>query len=537
MNKTLLFSAAALAAIATVGVNAEVPTPLHFSDASINKMSPNGAIGVSQTYSNTKIFDLVSGQVLYTLDGSELPIGFGIGTGNSVSNTGIVLLSSDGLNAEFWKDGSIYTLDYPEEGMGTNSANGVTPDGKRICGYVGVAEVSYDSDVLMNIPCVWDQESETEYSKPIILPHPELDLTGRVPQYIMANYISEDGKTVLGCMRDAVGFVQYPILWKEYSDGEWKYEILFEEAFHPDGFSFPAFPGEWDGNTPYFLDFMTEEEAAAYEAAYQAYADADYVGEEPDPFSYMTAEEIEAYNAYVEEYNAWNDMFIDWYTAYNDFCDLCPSFQMNDFHLSANGQYMVTSNATPIDDPLAWGRAVSYSPWLYDISTETLAKYEDFGNIAATFAANDGTILATSNDHKKSFVIQNGSCTGMQEWIGSKVPTYGEWIEENMVFPSFDGYGDEVKDEWVETMEEVVMTGVPTGTPDLSKIGVWIQNDWDYMTEAEAYIFDIEAGINGIDRVNAQTEGKTIFDLSGRELREISAPGIYIINGKKVMVK
>jgi hypothetical protein len=32
-------------------------------------------------------------------------------------------------------------------------------------------------------------------------------------------------------------------------------------------------------------------------------------------------------------------------------------------------------------------------------------------------------------------------------------------------------------------------------------------------------------------------EVKTIYDLTGRRVENITAPGIYIVNGKKVLVK
>ena len=40
----------------------------------------------------------------------------------------------------------------------------------------------------------------------------------------------------------------------------------------------------------------------------------------------------------------------------------------------------------------------------------------------------------------------------------------------------------------------------------------------------------------GISEVKVEkTEG--IYDLTGRKLEQISAPGVYIVNGKKVLVK
>ena len=45
-------------------------------------------------------------------------------------------------------------------------------------------------------------------------------------------------------------------------------------------------------------------------------------------------------------------------------------------------------------------------------------------------------------------------------------------------------------------------------------------------------------GTTGIEEVATENvEVKTIFDLTGRRVEEITAPGIYIVNGKKVLVK
>ena len=44
-------------------------------------------------------------------------------------------------------------------------------------------------------------------------------------------------------------------------------------------------------------------------------------------------------------------------------------------------------------------------------------------------------------------------------------------------------------------------------------------------------------GTTGVDEVVVENEVKTIFDITGRKVESITAPGIYIVNGKKVLVK
>ena len=50
--------------------------------------------------------------------------------------------------------------------------------------------------------------------------------------------------------------------------------------------------------------------------------------------------------------------------------------------------------------------------------------------------------------------------------------------------------------------------------------------------------FGLDSGTTGVDEVNADSgEERVIYDLQGRKLSEITDPGIYIVNGKKIHVK
>ena len=55
---------------------------------------------------------------------------------------------------------------------------------------------------------------------------------------------------------------------------------------------------------------------------------------------------------------------------------------------------------------------------------------------------------------------------------------------------------------------------------------------------AELWVLEEVGNTTGIEEVKGENgKVKTVFDLSGRRLNEITAPGIYIIDGKKVLVK
>ena len=54
---------------------------------------------------------------------------------------------------------------------------------------------------------------------------------------------------------------------------------------------------------------------------------------------------------------------------------------------------------------------------------------------------------------------------------------------------------------------------------------------------AASYSFRFQGGTTGVENVEVENEVKAIYDLTGRRVEAITAPGIYIVNGKKVLVK
>ena len=56
--------------------------------------------------------------------------------------------------------------------------------------------------------------------------------------------------------------------------------------------------------------------------------------------------------------------------------------------------------------------------------------------------------------------------------------------------------------------------------------------------QAVSYGFSFGAGTTDIDEVSGENEElETVYDLQGRKLEKVVAPGVYIVNGKKVFVK
>lgn len=98
---------------------------------------------------------------------------------------------------------------------------------------------------------------------------------------------------------------------------------------------------------------------------------------------------------------------------------------------------------------------------------------------------------------------------------------------------------------------EYVVAPLPAGTYtiDVSQVilnyaGTEIFGDgwsaWEWSTTGAAtgaYTFTVEAVDTAIDGVEAEVENDVIYDLTGRRVNEITKAGIYIVNGKKVLVK
>ncbi|MBQ5895371.1 MAG: chitobiase/beta-hexosaminidase C-terminal domain-containing protein [Bacteroidaceae bacterium] len=102
-----------------------------------------------------------------------------------------------------------------------------------------------------------------------------------------------------------------------------------------------------------------------------------------------------------------------------------------------------------------------------------------------------------------------------------------------------------LKNEYIT--KEAYVLGVVDGEVGLYKAdmagGVWLNNaNKAYLPAsvangAASYSFRFGEGTTAIENVEVENEVKAIFDLTGRRVEEITAPGIYIVNGKKTLVK
>lgn len=114
--------------------------------------------------------------------------------------------------------------------------------------------------------------------------------------------------------------------------------------------------------------------------------------------------------------------------------------------------------------------------------------------------------------------------------------------EEYFLTPSFnDKDGNELPYNMIRLVTETPITAAGTYTLYIEDYNIGT-TDWMNMEilPAQTFVFEFDGSkiTTGIDEVKGENgEVKTIFDLTGRKVKEITAPGIYIVNGKKILVK
>ena len=105
------------------------------------------------------------------------------------------------------------------------------------------------------------------------------------------------------------------------------------------------------------------------------------------------------------------------------------------------------------------------------------------------------------------------------------------------------------KDEYID--KEAYVLGYVDGVVGLYKAdmdgGVWLNNaNKAYLPASEvptsaqgaaSFSFRFGEGTTGIENVEVENASNVIYDLTGRRVEAITAPGIYIVGGKKVLVK
>lgn len=175
-----------------------------------------------------------------------------------------------------------------------------------------------------------------------------------------------------------------------------------------------------------------------------------------------------------------------------------------------------------------------------------------------------GTDTRMKNDLTYTFTITEGlKIVSVSPVAGAEVSAIDEiiiecnqdvqcWAEGFLVMdeneteyffaPTFtDKDGNELPYNMIRLVTETPITAAGKYTLYVEDYNI-ANTDWmnQEVLPAQTFVFEFDGSkiTTGIDEVKGENgEVKTIFDLTGRKVKEITAPGIYIVNGKKILVK
>lgn len=223
MKKTLL--TAAMAVLGMGAASAQVCD--NFVGNLFSIMSDNGVYVAESVDGEIIVRNRLTNQEYYVHASEEDPVLSGAGNGHALSSQG-TLVGYDGYNACYWVKGGLKVVlpNTADAGTIDSDASAITDDGKYIAGSLATnATSAYDG--LQSFPVLWTRQSDGSYSVEK-LPFPAKDFSGRDPQHVTVNDISNDGKTLVGMIVDYSGFFIYPIVYKKGEDGTWSYKVIGE---------------------------------------------------------------------------------------------------------------------------------------------------------------------------------------------------------------------------------------------------------------------------------------------------------------------
>ena len=538
--RNLLLTAATLITLPAVAAL----TPKSYPDYQVTSVSPNGKFAVSEFYGTLIVMNLETGEEKTWQGNEEGTVAYGVGNGNVVSNDGTV------VGYIHYSSGAVYYLENNEwhqlstivEGT-SNIANAITPDGRIICGGNGLTSISTDDNPTpMSVPVLWIRGEDGNFGKPVELPYPTTDITGRVPQYVTAIALSDDGSTVLGQVRDYSGRIHYPIVYTN-NNGEWTYSLPAMSLVNPDNIELPQDPGEGPA-APTAEDFLSPEEKTAFEKALEEWENKNGGSSIPDFNSYPDVNDFlgeeskarydEAYDEYIKANAAWEEKAIAFYTAFDKLLISGLSFEFNIGSLSADGKTAWQSARKIIGNPENQYKE-AFAPATIDLTTGEIFIRDFSQDASMTFVAEDGTIFATKRDQLEGIVYSPDVNTILGipfiEYVENINPETAKWVNENMIhdFVGMDPETFEPIDR-----KNVICSGFTICSRDQS---VLISRAINYWEDTPVMIYSYvlpgkidNAGIalnpaedmgvtiskDGVIRINGEVVSLTVSDINGR---------------------
>ena len=457
-----------------------------------------------------------------------------LGLGNSITLDGMAVGDRNDV-AVIMKDGDA-EVPMSLRSYWMSAFNGITPDGSRATGYVNNPKVTSDNGMdftganeVSLVPFYVDIAADGTVSEVHILPYPEKDFLGLRPQMVTALFISDDGKTILGQVTDSFGRMCDPIVFQEDENGEWSYSQPSKPLFNPDGVVLPPDPYANAPEVPELENFMDPDSYELYDEAVRAYFMGE-TSEEPDPFDYMTIEQEQEYYAAVEAYQQYfrqiEQQLKEFDEAYVKILTTSVLFSLNEVAMNGKGTQFAISAAsyTFETDGLRIYR--------FDIENGDYELIEsDIIDVAPRQILSDGTLVVATGmmDISTSYLLLPGAkeYISIYDYFKETNPEYAEWMQTTIPRKS----------------------GLVSVSDDLSTFAGGLLADHfaeinDDMTYFYSYVFtDAKTAAVAAPKAQPVVDSYKVFNLQGVKVMETkdasqlnSLKGLYIINGKKVML-
>lgn len=337
--------------------------------------------------------------------------------------------------------------------------------------------------------------------------------------------VSDDGKSVLGQVRDFSGVGTAPIRFTCDEQGKWSYDYFGADLVNPDHIVFPEWVDE-DLVPPVATDYMDDMERAQYE---QAIAD----GLEPDESEYMTPEKWEEYSLALEDYNdKVSEQGIKQQAFFNVLYDVLAKgmqFEFNNQYANADGTIFATTRLEARENPENPEFDITvYSPYRFKIAADGKITYEKIGEgYNLSDIADDGTVFMTHEDAEVPATAYVGTPGGdvlpFEEYIADTNVGLGQWIESTMTheLTSLDGISS-----------SFIITGYPHASADLKIFSCATDNYWNLEQGSPnyySYLFGIDMEVSGVEAV-AESAAATVKALRGGRLEVAGTADIDVFS-------
>lgn len=514
MKKTLLLLAAIAVSVPSIIASdntTDKSTGLLLSDFYGRHVSPDGRYIAGDNLEGYAIYDLKTGDYL------QPNVDWGIG--NCMARRGIAVGIFDGKAAIF-RDGEVEII-----GPDDSKAHAITPDGSLIVGWIGNEDAVPGGGDITYFPCYWTVDKSGAISELQKLPYPELDFTGRKYQYITAMRVSDDGNVILGQTMDRSGSVCFPIIYTR-KDGVWEYSQPANSLINPNNLDLPAFPGD-SPVQPDYLNYMTAEEKAAYEEAYQKFVDSGWSSEfYPEPSDYMSGENRDKYladvAAYKEAADEFNKKMSEFMTAFKAVLKDTPDFVLNQHALSADGtQFMIVCGAKGKE----YKGQILFTNYVFNLTDGTYKIIESEKTPAVSELTADGSLLCSTyvgtNSKKPSeayiFPAGREDYMTLYDWLAETRPEMAEFMNDNLMHAYY--YTDPKRGTKIDA-DPYLFSGIPHSDPAMITIAGGVKSstwtDVESPASKSTYILstwqplDIKGTLKfGADEVS-ETEGHSV---------------------------